>query len=95
VAEKPDLATRVGASSTLTASAPHRLFDQAAGAMVDCEKVSRDALEQGRAYPGPLLVIDEGSSLAIHGNQTSSPVSRRPIRTASATPSAARPRSSR
>ena len=70
VAEKPDLATRVRASSTLTASAPHRLFDQAAGAMVDCEKVSRDALEQGRAYPGPLLVIDEGSSLAIHGNQT-------------------------
>ncbi|RUT32471.1 hydantoinase/oxoprolinase family protein [Arsenicitalea aurantiaca] len=68
--EKPDLATPIAPSTTLAASRPHRMFDQASGQMVDCEKVSRDALVPGEARRGPLLVIDEGSSLAIHGNQT-------------------------
>lgn len=70
VTDKPDLATPIAANIDLPASRPHRMFDQASGAMVDCEKRSRNALEAGRAYPGPLLVIDEGSSLAIHGNQS-------------------------
>ncbi|HWJ73831.1 MAG TPA: hydantoinase/oxoprolinase family protein [Kaistia sp.] len=70
VTEKPDLATRIAQNTSLAPTAPHRLFDQAAGAMVDCEKINRSALDPLRAYPGPLLVIDEGSSLAVHGNQT-------------------------
>ena len=70
VTDKPDLATPIAANIDLPASRPHRMFDQASGAMVDCEKRSRNALEAGRTYPGPLLVIDEGSSLAIHGNQS-------------------------
>ncbi len=69
VTEKPDLATRIGSSASLAPSVPHRLFDQASGRMTDCLKISRDALEPGTTYDGPLLVIDEGSSLAIHGNQ--------------------------
>ncbi|MBB3933784.1 N-methylhydantoinase A [Kaistia hirudinis] len=69
-AEKPDLATRIGTSMDLADSAPHRMFDQASGAHVDCLKMNRNALEAGQSYPGPLLVVDEGSSLAIHGNQT-------------------------
>ncbi|SHF74975.1 N-methylhydantoinase A [Kaistia soli DSM 19436] len=70
VTEKPDLSTRIAQGAHLAPTAPHRLFDQASGAMVDCEKISRDTLEPLRTYPGPMLVIDEGSSLAIHGNQT-------------------------
>lgn len=70
ISEKPDLSTSIRASAEMKETAPHRLYDQAAGAMVDCLKIGRDALEPGRSYPGPLLVIDEGSSLAIHGNQT-------------------------
>lgn len=69
VTEKPDLATRIKANTDLPPSRPHRMFDQAAGAMVDCDKLSRDSLVAGQTYKGPLLVIDEGSSLAIHGNQ--------------------------
>jgi N-methylhydantoinase A len=68
--EKPDLATRIGAATDLHRSAAHRMFDQASGAMVDCLRLNRNALQPGRPYPGPLLVIDDGSSLAIHGNQT-------------------------
>ncbi len=70
VTEKPDLATRIGSRANLAPNAPHRLFDKAAGAMADCLKLSRDALEPGRDYSGPLIVIDEGSSLAIHGDQS-------------------------
>ena len=69
VTDKPDLATRVKPNGQLPPSRPHRMFDLAAGAMVDCNKLSRDALEAGRDYQGPLLVVDEGSSLAIHGDQ--------------------------
>lgn len=69
VTDKPDLATPIQANSDLPASRPHRMFDQASGRMVTCDKLSRNSLETGRTYPGPLLVIDEGSSLAIHGNQ--------------------------
>ena len=68
--EKPNLATRAAASTARIGSAAHRMFDQASGAMVDCLKLSREALEQCRVYTGPLLVVDEGSSLAIHGNQS-------------------------
>jgi N-methylhydantoinase A len=67
--QKPNLATRA-ASTELIGSAAHRMFDQASGAMVDCLKLSREALEQCRVYRGPMLVVDEGSSLAIHGNQS-------------------------
>ena len=70
VTEKPDLATRIGSSASEPTSMPHRLYDQASGAMADCLKLSRGGLESGRRYDGPLLVIDEGSSLAIHGNQS-------------------------
>lgn len=69
VTDKPDLATRIKANSDLPASRPHGMFDQHSGQMVDCEKLSRDGLVSGKTYSGPLLVIDEGSSLAIHGNQ--------------------------
>lgn len=69
VTDKPDLATRIKASSDLPLSRPHRMFDQHSGQMVDCVKLSRDGLELGKTYVGPLLVIDEGSSLAIYGNQ--------------------------
>lgn len=69
VTDKPDLATPIKPNIELPPSRSHRLFDQASGTMVTCEKLSRDALEAGKTYPGPLLVIDEGSSLAIHGNQ--------------------------
>jgi len=69
VSEKPDLATRIKPNTELPPSRPHRMFDQASGTMVDCEKLSRDSLVAGQTYNGPLLVIDEGSSLAIHGNQ--------------------------
>jgi len=69
VTDKPDLATRIKANSDLSPSRAHRMFDQHIGQMVDCEKLSRDGLEFGKTYSGPLLVIDEGSSLAIHGNQ--------------------------
>jgi len=69
VTEKPDLATRIKLNSELPPSRPHRMFDQASGTMVDCEKLSRDSLVSGATYAGPLLVVDEGSSLAIHGNQ--------------------------
>jgi N-methylhydantoinase A len=69
VTEKPDLSTPIRDNSVLPPSRPHRLFDQAAGRMVDCEKLSRNTLVTGRTYQGPLLVVDDGSSLAIHGNQ--------------------------
>lgn len=67
--DKPDIATPIQPTTDLPAAAPHRMFDLASGRMVDCDKLSRLALETGRTYAGPLLVIDEGSSLAIHGDQ--------------------------
>lgn len=70
ITDKPDLATRVAPLTELPPVQMHRMFDQAAGKVVECERISRDALETDRTYRGPLLVIDEGSSLAIHGNQS-------------------------
>jgi len=69
VTEKPDLATRIKDNAALSSSQRHRMFDLASGKTVECEKLSRTTLVAGQAYNGPLLVIDEGSSLAIHANQ--------------------------
>jgi N-methylhydantoinase A len=69
VSAKPDIATPIGATDELSGSSAHRMFDQHTSAMVECRKMSRDRLEKGRTYPGPFLVYDDGSSLAIHGNQ--------------------------
>lgn len=51
-------------------TAPHRMFDRATNRVVDCKKYDRAALAPGTALQGPLLVYDDGSSLAVPGNQT-------------------------
>ncbi|WP_417307837.1 hydantoinase/oxoprolinase family protein [Devosia sp.] len=70
VTDKPHIATPIKPTTELPAASPHRMFDQHSGTMVDCQKLNRLALTAGTDYPGPMLVIDEGSSLAIHGNQS-------------------------
>ena len=70
VGSKPDLATPVQSAEATAGPTAHRLFDLTIGAMVDCQKLNRGSLVPGQVYAGPLLVYDDGSSLAIHGNQT-------------------------
>ncbi len=47
----------------------HRMFDAASDSFVTCRKHDRASLTSGKDYAGPLLVVDEGSSLAISGRQ--------------------------
>jgi N-methylhydantoinase A len=47
----------------------HRMFDLAAGKFVTCTKMHRSLLADNRVYVGPLLVVDEGSSLALTKEQ--------------------------
>ena len=69
VTDKPEVSSKVSAPLGAEGEAPHRMFDPAAGVMVDCVKRARDGLRAGKAYRGPMLVVDEGSSLALHGDQ--------------------------
>lgn len=64
---KPPLAA--GAATAPAASGPHRMFDAASGRMVDCHKHDRAGLAPGDRLAGPVLVYDDGSSLAVPGNQ--------------------------
>lgn len=66
--QKPDLSTRVAAPLDLEDADDHRMYDPASGRFVTCKRINRDHLEAGRTYPGPVLIVDEGSSLALHGN---------------------------
>ena len=45
------------------------LFDLAAGAIRKAPCLRRSELSPDRPLPGPLLVLDEGSSLVVHGDQ--------------------------
>lgn len=68
--DKPELASQTEVAEEATGHpVSHRMFDLARGAMVDCGKISRNALEPNVEYLGPLLVFDEGSSLAVFSNQ--------------------------
>lgn len=69
VTQKPNVSAEVATLSETAQSVAHRMFDQAAGEMADCVKVSRDNLKSGERHRGPMLVFDEGSSLALHGDQ--------------------------
>jgi N-methylhydantoinase A len=68
-AVKPDIAAQVSALTPGEANTPHRMFDAHTGQMADCRKIRRQALEAGEVYYGPLLIVDEGSSLALRGDQ--------------------------
>ncbi len=57
------------AKPTAGTAAPHRMFDAAAGGFVEARKLHRASLAPGEVQAGPLLVVDEGSSLAISGAQ--------------------------
>ena len=46
-----------------------RMFDLAAGRMVEADRCLRTELDAGFSTSGPLVVIDEGSSVAVHGDQ--------------------------
>ena len=45
------------------------MFDLAAGGIRGAPCLRRSALEEHRTLQGPLLVLDEGSSLVVHGDQ--------------------------
>ena len=66
VSRKPAL-TVPGTSATKPVS--HRMFDASTHSFVTCRKHDRTSLTSGKNYAGPLLVVDEGSSLAISGRQ--------------------------
>ena len=69
VTDKPDVTARVEREAALREVAPHRMFDPAGGAMVDCDKIDRVELDPGQNRRGPLLVYDEGSSLPVPGDR--------------------------
>ena len=66
VSRKPTL-TVPGASAK--ESTPYHMFDTASDSFVACRKHYRASLIPGQAYAGPLLVVDEGSSLALSAKQ--------------------------
>lgn len=68
-AKKPEVSAGLTAPLPGTEAADHRMFDVASGAMVDCKRRARSALDAGTTYSGPLLITDEGSSLALRGDQ--------------------------
>lgn len=68
-ARKPEVDAGLSAHAPGDAEAPHRMFDAHTGQMADCKRLRRDMLEPGKTYDGPLLIIDEGSSLGVRGNQ--------------------------
>ncbi|MDA0963228.1 MAG: hydantoinase/oxoprolinase family protein, partial [Proteobacteria bacterium] len=66
VTDKPDLTAAASAGALPRA---HRMFDAAAGGMVDCRKLHRATLCPGDAHHGPLLVTDDGASLPLFRGQ--------------------------
>jgi N-methylhydantoinase A len=69
VTQKPDISTKVVAALNTHKREPHVFFDPACEGFVDTYKINRDSLTEGRVYPGPILVVDEGSSLTVWSNQ--------------------------
>jgi N-methylhydantoinase A len=69
---KPDLSAGLAAKVEGDSSRGHRMYDPATGAFVDCLRLTRDSLEPGRSYPGPILIVDAGSSLPLFSGQTAS-----------------------
>ena len=69
-AVKPDVAAQVAAPMSGASDTEHRMFDAYLGKMTDCRKVRRHTLETGKVYNGPLLIVDEGSSLGLRGDQS-------------------------
>jgi N-methylhydantoinase A len=68
-AMKPDVAAQVSAPTPGAADTEHRMYDAYSGQMTDCRKLRRHNLEAGKIYIGPLLIVDEGSSLSLRGDQ--------------------------
>jgi N-methylhydantoinase A len=64
---KPGLQGPVGPGRP---AARHRMFDRATNRMTECQKHDRAALAPGTRLDGPVLIYDEGSSLAVPGSQT-------------------------
>lgn len=67
VSRKPALGHADASGSAV--ERPHRLYDRAVSGMVAGRKLHRAALTSGETRAGPLLIIDEGSSLALSGAQ--------------------------
>ena len=70
VTQKPEVSSGVVAPLERQSDMVHQMNDPATGAFVQCRKIRRDRLVPGTAYPGPMLVTDEGSSLVVRGDQT-------------------------
>lgn len=62
---KPDLAAGLAARVEGAGSRDHRMYDPKAGQFVTCQRLTRDSLEPGKTYPGPVLIVDAGSSLPL------------------------------
>ena len=69
VSQKPDLTTTVAAPLDDSGHESHKMYDPGSDMFVACSRISRDKLRAGSVYRGPMLVVDEGSSLAIEGDQ--------------------------
>jgi len=69
VTQKPDIEADAGLSLRAPDGLPHRMFDPAVGSYVDCIRVGRGDLAKGSVCNGPLLMVDEGSSLAVQKGQ--------------------------
>jgi N-methylhydantoinase A len=67
--QKPELSSKVSAPLDGDGSAEHRMYDPEAGCFISCKRYNRDNLEPGKSYLGPVLIIDEGSSLPIFRGQ--------------------------
>lgn len=68
--QKPELSSRVSAPLDGDGTFEHTMFDPQQGAYVTCKRYNRDNLEPGKTYPGPVLIVDEGSSLPLFRGQT-------------------------
>lgn len=66
---KPELSAGVSAALDGAGDSAHRMYDPASAAFVDCLRINRDRLKQGETYPGPVLIVDEGSSLPLFAGQ--------------------------
>jgi N-methylhydantoinase A len=68
ISRKPELAIPAPPTSARD-ERQHQMFDLATGKFVTCTKMHRSLLVDNRDYVGPLLVVDEGSSLALTKEQ--------------------------
>ncbi len=69
VTRKPDLKAEVVLGGGASEGRPHRMFDAVADGFVEGLRFDRNLLSADHVFDGPLLVVDEGSSLALPAGQ--------------------------